>query len=218
MFIFCQALAGENSKAQLGVSLLRELGEKDRVFFSIVDALANGVVVKIESMPKPTPLHLAMARVAKARLPADVVSSNKPVVLRTIAVSPNASVKIRLEAAERAEVAGALLTDSLRQLYTSIVFTEDELANPLSKAEAESGPLSRALLYRTALVQTVPLAKAEAVAKAIALARQGGRYLSAIRVGPMRATARRMGSWVRIEVTDVGNNNRVAAIAMAGGK
>ena len=44
------------------------------------------------------------------------------------------------------------------------------------------------------------------------------RYLSAIRVGPIRATARRMGSWVRIEVTDVGNNNRVAAIAMAGGK
>jgi acyl-coenzyme A thioesterase PaaI-like protein len=44
------------------------------------------------------------------------------------------------------------------------------------------------------------------------------RYLSAIRVGPMRATARRMGSWVRIEVTDVGNNNRLAAIAMAGGK
>ncbi len=44
------------------------------------------------------------------------------------------------------------------------------------------------------------------------------RYLSAIRVGPMRATARRMGAWVRIEVTDVGNSNRVAAIAMAGGK
>ncbi len=44
------------------------------------------------------------------------------------------------------------------------------------------------------------------------------RYLSAIRVGPMRATARRMGSWVRIEVIDVGNNDRLAAIAMAGGQ
>ena len=87
-----------------------------------------------------------------------------------------------MKPAERAESAGALLTDSLRQLYTSIVFTKEELANPLSKAEAESGPLSRALLYRTALVQTVPLAKAEAVAKAISLARQGGRYLSAVRV------------------------------------
>ena len=182
MFIFCQALAGEKGKAQLGVSLLRELGEKDPVFFSIVDALADGVVAKIKSMPQPTPLHLAMARVAKAQLPSNVISSNKPVILRTIAVSPNASVKIRLEAAERAEVAGALLTDSLRQLYTSIVFTEEELANPLSKAEAESGPLSRALLYRTALVQTVPHAKAEAVAKAMSLARQGGRYLSAVRV------------------------------------
>lgn len=182
MFIFCQALAGERNKAQLGVSLLRELGEKDPVFFSIVDGLADGGTVKIKNMPQPTPLHLAMARVAKAQLPSDVISSNKPVILRTIAVSPNASVKIRLEAAERAEAAGALLTDSLRQLYTSIVFTEQELANPLSKAEAESGPLSRALLYRTALVQTVPHAKAEAVAKAMDLARQGGRYLSVVRV------------------------------------
>ena len=182
MFIFCQALAGEKGKAQLGVSLLRELGEKDEVFFSIVDALAGGQAVKIKNMPQPTPLHLAMARVAKAQLPADVVSSNKPVILRTIAVSPNASVKIRLEAAERAEAAGALKTDTLRQLYTSIVFTEEELANPLSKAEAESGPLSRALLYRTALVQTVAHAKAEAVAKAMSLARQGGRYLSTVRV------------------------------------
>jgi hypothetical protein len=123
-----------------------------------------------------------MARVAKAQLPSDVVSSNRPVILRTIAISPNAPVKVRLEAAERAEDAGALPTDSLRQIYTSIVFTEEELANPLSKAEAESGPLSRALLYRTALVQTVPLAKAEAVAKAMDLARQGGRYFSAVRV------------------------------------
>ncbi|MEQ8193948.1 MAG: hypothetical protein RIB59_05625 [Rhodospirillales bacterium] len=182
MFIFCQALAGEKSKAQLGVSLLRELGEKDTVFFSIVDALAEGVTPEIKSLPKPTPLHLAMARVAKAQLPSDVVSSNRPVILRTIAISPNASVKVRLEAAERAEDAGALPTDSLRQLYTSIVFTEEELANPLSKAEAESGPLSRALLYRTAVVQTVPLAKAEAIAKAMDLARQGGRYFSTVRV------------------------------------
>ena len=37
------------------------------------------------------------------------------------------------------------------------------LANPFSKAEAEAGALSRALLYRTALVQTVPTAQAEAV-------------------------------------------------------
>ena len=43
------------------------------------------------------------------------------------------------------------------------------------------------------------------------------RYLAAVRVGPMRATARRIGSWVRIEVIDVGNGDRLAAISVARG-
>jgi len=180
-FIFCQALAGQHSRAALGVELLRELGEGDNAFFSLVEGLANGGQSGLERMPDPTPLHLAMARAAKVRLPPDVISSNRPGVLRAIAISPNAPVELRLEAAERTEAAGALSIDTLRQLYTSVSFSEEALANPLSKAEAESGPFSRALLYRTALVQTVPTAQAEAVARAFELAREGGRYVATVR-------------------------------------
>jgi hypothetical protein len=181
-FIFCQALAGETDKAALGVSLLRELGTEDPVYFTLIDGLTGGRKVAIDSLQNPSPLHLAMARAGKVQLPADVISSNRPAVLRTIAISPNASVELRLEAAERAEAAGALDAEALRQLYTSISFTEDELSNPLSKAEAESGPLSRALLYRTAVIQTVPTAQAEAVGRALSLGREGGRYASTVRV------------------------------------
>ena len=180
-FIFCQALAGQHGPAALGVALLRESGERDPIFFALVDAVAAGSGVTIDSMPDPSPLHLAMARVAKAQLPADVIASNNPGTLRTIAISPNAPVELRLEAAERAEAAGALPVDDLRQLYTSIPFSAEDLANPFSKAEAESGALSRALLYRTALVQTVPTAQAEAVTLALELAREGGRYVSTVR-------------------------------------
>ena len=180
-FIFCQALAGQNGPAALGVALLRETGEQDPIFFALVDAVAAGGGVTIDSMPDPSPLHLAMARVAKAQLPADVIESNNPGTLRTIAVSPNAPVELRLEAAERAEAAGALPVDDLRQLYTSVPFSAEDLANPFSKAEAEAGALSRALLYRTALVQTVPTAQAEAVTLALHLAREGGRYVSTVR-------------------------------------
>lgn len=179
-FIFCQALAGEHDAAALGVSLLIETGDEDPAFSILVDALA-GREVTLESLPDPSPLHLSMARIANVRLPADVISSNRPGILRTIAVSPNASVELRLEAAERAEQAGALPTDTLRQLYTSVSFSDQEMANPLSRAEAESGPLSRALLYRTALIQTVPTAQAEAVTRALSLAREGGRYASTVR-------------------------------------
>ena len=101
-FIFCQALAGENDKAALGVALLRELGEEDAVFFDLVGALASGKAPIIESLPDPSPLHLAMARVAKAQLPPDVISSNRPAVLRPVAVSPHAPGGIGPAAAARA--------------------------------------------------------------------------------------------------------------------
>jgi len=180
-FIFCQALAGEHDKAALGVALLQDVGDEDEAFFSLVETLA-GNPTNIENLPDPTPMHLSIARVTKTQLPSDVVASSRPGVLRTIAISPNASVEIRLEAAERAEIAGALEVDTLRQLYTSVSFSDQDLANPLSKAEAESGPLSRALLYRTSLIQTVPTAQAEAAAKALSLGREGGRYISIVRV------------------------------------
>ncbi|MFQ5764703.1 MAG: hypothetical protein ACE5GT_07235 [Rhodospirillales bacterium] len=181
-FLFCQALAGEHDKAALGVSIMRESGDEDEVFFALIDSLGSGVPATLTTLADPTPLHLAMARVAKAKLPADVISSNRPGVLRTIAISPNAPLELRLEAAERAEAAGALPVDALRQLYTSVSFSEDDLANPLSRAETEGGPMTRALLYHTSLVQTVPTAQAEVVARAFALGREEGRYESVVRV------------------------------------
>jgi hypothetical protein len=182
-FVFCQALAGELGRAQLGVAVLREVGENDPAFFQFMDRLTGiGGSATLQSLPNARPLHLAMARAAKVQLPKDVVEAKNPGMLRTVAISPNAPVELRLEAAERAEAAGALLTDALRQLYTGVSFSEQELSSPLSKSDPQKGPMGRALLYRTALVQTVPTAQAEAVARALALGREGGRYGSTVRV------------------------------------
>jgi len=43
------------------------------------------------------------------------------------------------------------------------------------------------------------------------------RYLGAVRAGPMRATAVRFGPWMRVEVRDVGNDDRLVAMATARG-
>ena len=181
-FAFCQALAGEHDKAALGVGLLRETSDEDEVFFTLFDGLIAGEPPTIQSLADPTPLHLAIARVANAQLPVDVVLSNQPGVLRTVAMSPNASNGLRLEAAELAQAVGVLPIDALRQLYNSIQFSDQDLANPLSRAEVEFGPMVRALLYHTSLIQTVPTAQAEAVARAFALGRDEGRYASTVRV------------------------------------
>ena len=182
VFLFCQALAGEHEKASLGISIMRETGSDDEVFFSMIESLSSGTPPIIENFSNPSPLALAVARVAKAKLPADVITSKHPGILRTIAISPNAPVEIRLEAAERAEAAGALPVDVLRQLYSIVSFSSNDLANPLSKTENESGPMTRALLYHTSLTQTIPTAQAEVLARALELGRTEGRYNSTVRV------------------------------------
>ena len=48
-------------------------------------------------------------------------------------------------------------------------------------AEVEGGSLARALLYRAAVVEIVPAALAESVAKAFALGQEEGRYPTTVR-------------------------------------
>ena len=181
-FTFCSILKGEKEKAQLSLSLMRELGEDDNTFLALAEGLISGKAFELSEMDNPSPLHLAMSRVGNVQLPGSVISSNIPSVLRAIAMSPKASVELRLEAGERADAAGALPVDVLRQMYTSVTFSEEDLANPLSRAEVEFGPMVRALLYRTSLAQTIPIAQAEAAARAFALARDEGRYTSTVHV------------------------------------
>jgi len=182
VFVICQVIDGERDKAALSVSLMRELGEADETYLLLADALTAGVEIELKSLPSPDPLLMAMARIAKVDLPGDALASNQPAVLNAIATSPNVSKGMRLEAAERADASGALPIEVLRQLYTSVDFSQADLANPLSRAEVEFGPMVRALLYHASLVQTLPVAQAEAVQRAFDLARQEGRYGSMAKI------------------------------------
>jgi hypothetical protein len=180
--IFCQILAGEPEKADLGISMLNELGVKEPAFFALTDHLLGGASSQLASIADADGLLLAMARAAKTPLPADATRSDRPGVLRAIAVNPNVSADIRLEAAERAEAAGALDTEALRQLYSSVSFEPEDLNRPLSRAEEIGGPVARALLYHTALSQTIPTAQAEIIGKALKIAVGEGRYGAGARV------------------------------------
>jgi len=77
---------------------------------------------------------------------------------------------------------GALDTDVLRQLYAGVTFTKETLDTALSQASAERTALNRALLYRKALVESIPTAKAEILAKVFKLSREGGLFQSTARV------------------------------------
>jgi hypothetical protein len=181
--IFCQLLAGDKDGAQLGASVLADTPDfDDRAFVSIVDAMAEDSPVRLDSLPAPTALHIAMLRGANAPLPADAVDKAPPPVLRAIAVGPNADLDLRLRAAEGAALAGALDSGQLAQIYMSVQFDEKELNTALTTAEQNWTPRGRALLFRSARRQAVPTARAAVIQKAFHLARTDGQHLLLVRL------------------------------------
>jgi hypothetical protein len=181
--VFCQLLAGDNDGAQLGANVLAENAEfDDKPFLALVDMMAHNRPAPLESLPSPTPLHLAMLRSINAPVPADVVDKAPPPILRAIGISPNADLDLRLRAAEKAAFAGAIAVSRLAQIYMSIDFSKDELNSALSTAQQNWTPRGRALLYRSARLQTVPTAKAAVLQKAFQLGRQDGQLLLLVRL------------------------------------
>ena len=180
--IYCQVLAGEQDRAALSADLLRDHGDKDALFFDLFDTLTGAAKPKIDSMAKAQPLHIAMARAAKIALPADIVTSNQPAILRMVATTPSLPAEQRIDAAERAESMGVIDVKVLRELYAGISFTKDQLDKALSTAQSERSALSRALLYVRATRETVPTALAQVIQQALTLARGTGRYQTQARV------------------------------------
>ena len=176
-FAFCLLLSGDGARADIIVDILSERGEEDIELFSeLIETLNGGEPAAVESLPDPAGLDLAMMRAANIRLPADVLSSDRPAVLRTVVASPNADLDLRLEAGERAFLYGAIDADELNELYAVVEWRETELDDPMSTAASVWGPRGRALLLRTAAAEGSPTMRALILSRAFGLAREkGGR-------------------------------------------
>ena len=180
--VFCQVLANEHDRAQLGLSIMHEQqAPEDAAFDRLVAKLSGDARATVDKLPAPTPLHLAMMRAANLPLPAEVAQTSDPVVLRMVATSPNASPELRLAAAERAEALGGISADTLAQMYEGIAFGAEQLADPLSVAQSDKGPRGRAVLHRAAKQMTIGPDRAELLQKSWRLARERGLYPTVVR-------------------------------------
>ena len=174
---FCLAISGDHTRAALIADLIRERDDEiEPVFFTAIDALAGARKDGAPALVAPMALHLAMMRAAKLRVPAEVVQDGTVSVLRTVALSANEALDVRLIAAEKALRAGALTGEQILKLYLGIPFSREELNAPISAAEERWGPRTRALILRSAASQTVPLARAEVLRRAWQIGRERGSY------------------------------------------
>ena len=97
-------------------------------------------------------------------------------MLRAVALSPNATLEARLIAAEKAYRAGALTAAQTLWLYLGIPFSQEELNAPITAAEENWSPRTRALILRSAASQKVPLARAEVLRRAWQIGRERDSY------------------------------------------
>lgn len=172
--VYCQFVAGKGNEAGLGIDLLREQKTNDPAFFAAADALSGINPGKLDGFATASPLAIAMARNAKLALPESAAANAQPVLLRAIALNPQATPEARLAAAERAESLGLISVDTLRQVYEGITFKPDELGAPLVSAGGDKGARIRALLYRAALQEQAPNIRAQIIAKDLSLGEENG--------------------------------------------
>jgi hypothetical protein len=180
--IFCQLRASQNDQAALGLDLLREQNENDPAFFTLIDVLGGNKTAKLDSLPSPTALDLAMLHAANMPIPRDAAQTRDPAVLAVIARDTSVAAPLRLAAAEQAAASGSLPIDQLVQAYASITYSPGDLANAIDVSSHDPGPGSRAMLYQAAGAASDPVQRAHIVDAALDRARHQGGYLLAVQV------------------------------------
>ncbi len=185
---FCRALERDAAAVTLATTLLRDQGQVgDEAFFALIAALpAPGGGPAVTTLVDPTPLHFALLRAANQPVPPDAVAGAQPAILRAIATAPKADATTvpleAIEAAERAEAAGALDTATLAEIYSAVSYTGPQIQQALDTAAREKGPRTNALLYQAGRIWTDPAQRAAALQAAWQAAKADGAFGTSARV------------------------------------
>ena len=186
---FCLAIAGQGAQVELYQQVLYENGVEDEAYFNLLSGLSSGEFEPLGKLERTSPLHLAMLRTARQVIPDNALETASPSVLSAIATSPNASLALRLEAAERAEDMGILSTEILRRVYASVPLTPEQAANAIALADKKPGPMARAILYQVAQIDSQIEGRSRALAAAWRNGLRSGRYFTTVRVNLSQAQA-----------------------------
>jgi len=179
----CDARAGRNAKVDFGARLLNELDDDDPLIIALAQAATSGQAGAEFLMGGAAPVHLALARIAGLKIKPNVSAIPSLPVLVGLARGAGApAFAERLAAAEKAEQAGAIPPAEVTGLYGEVSVAVDSVDGAIAAAEADPGPLGRAILWRVAEAQTVPVARAQAITKAMEMAETDTAWRQTVRL------------------------------------
>lgn len=189
--LYCQILAGDTAGAHLALSVMAEEGllDADPLFAHLARRLsaektdapaAAEAAAGDMTVAEPGGLHLAMMGSLGIVPGEEILAASDPGVLRAVALRADVAEEVRLVAAERAVLAGALTPEELGAVYAATLFSAEELDGALGLAAESYGPRARALLYRAAAETNVAAARAAVLEKAWALSYGTADYAVAV--------------------------------------
>jgi hypothetical protein len=179
--IACQALGGDNAKAQLGLSLLVEQkAPPDRGFNALIARLGSRAA-KLPPLDDATPMDFALLAAAKAPLPPETAAKAAPAALYGWAINDKIPPAQRLVAAERAALLGALPPEALGAIYDAIAFKSDEGPAAAKAFKSAADPRARARLYQFAH-RAAPDIRQAAIMALLSEARKRGTFMLTARL------------------------------------
>ncbi len=184
--IACRAFAGAHAEAVARLGHLRELG------FAVGEMFGGLVMAQQPELARPL-VRLRGADAWSVRLlaetalpwPEDTVRLGAPGLLRAVAASANGPLAVRIGAAERAFVLGAIDRAALVSLYGAMRFSTEALDKAARHRPSSYTPVKRALLFQAAMLADPP-ARIAILANWWHLARaERGELLAALVVAPL---------------------------------
>lgn len=150
--IACHAFAGEHGKAALGLGVLGERGvAAGEVFAGLVIAQQPELARPLGALGRADAWSVRLLAETKLAWPEDAVRLGAPALLRVVAESTNEPSAVRIAAAERAFMLGALDRLKLVAVYASARFREAALGQAGRLQLAHYSPVQRALLFQAAM-------------------------------------------------------------------
>ncbi|NVJ90106.1 MAG: hypothetical protein HWE34_00525 [Methylocystaceae bacterium] len=180
---FCRMMAKQGDQAMLSLSLLKEMGDTDPVYYSLMDALQLGQRGKVDSLPAPKALDIALINASKAKLNEDIRNTNDPLLLSYLTKAGD------IQAVQKAVEYNLVSVDFLAQAFKATKFDATDLDNAIASAEKLEPFKAQALLYQVSSKENqLPAIRAEAISVALNLATKNDKLFSIARLyGPMIA-------------------------------
>jgi hypothetical protein len=183
---YCHIVEGNMDAATLTLDVMRERAVADPTFIALASMLTEGTKAKVDELPSPRPLQVALLRRAALPVPAGLAAW---LPARQLFLAGD-DAPARLMAVERAARAGLLAVDDLVSAYTNASFTADQLDDPEAAAQKLNVAEGNALFFQVIAARSRPAARAAAFAAA--LDRADAQNMFALFARAARPMARQM--------------------------